>query len=110
MLGGVTRMTSTSQALDSQSHAHLPRSLASRHPLRADRRALACAADHDLRHGLEMGGGLLREGGHLLDLDRHARVPVAAAVRVPRPRGDRGGCDEARRRPGRHRGGPRSGM
>ncbi|PCH36351.1 hypothetical protein WOLCODRAFT_140358 [Wolfiporia cocos MD-104 SS10] len=78
MLGGVTRVTT-------------------------HRGALARPPNHDHRHGLQMGGRLLRQGRHLHRLDCDARVPLATACRVPRQGRDGRGSDQARREPRRSR-------
>ena len=75
------------------------RSVLTQSPSSAHRRALARPADHDLRHGLEVGRGRVRQGRHLPHVDRDAPLPVAARARVPRQGRNRRARHEARREP-----------
>ena len=47
-----------------------------------DGRAIACASDHDLGHGLEVGSRRIWPGRNLFVLDRASSIPVARTVRI----------------------------
>lgn len=47
-----------------------------------DGRAIACASDHGLGHGLKVGSRRIWPGRNICVLDRAPSIPVARAVRI----------------------------